>query len=105
MLAAWGERLLPMWTFVETLQRRSPQAANMIAQIYASNNATLAKCFDRELSGLAAEQRERMLNALAVALAPESWVVLRQRLDLSVEQAREELRFFVAAIIAGGARR
>jgi AcrR family transcriptional regulator len=99
------ERLLPMWTFVETLQRRSPQAADMIAQVYAGNHANLKKCFDRELAGLAAEQRERMLNALAVALAPESWVVLRQRLDLPVDQAREELRFVVAAVIAGGAAR
>jgi AcrR family transcriptional regulator len=100
-----NERLLPMWTFVETLQRRSPPAADMIAQIYAANHANLLQCFDRELSGLATEQRERTLNALDVALAPESWVVLRQRLDLSVDQAREELRFVVASVIAGGARR
>ena len=103
--ADYHERLLPMWTFVETLQRRSPQAADMIAQVYAANHANLQKCFDRELAGLAAEQRERTLNALAVALAPESWVVLRQRLDLPVDQAREELRFVVASVIAGGAAR
>jgi AcrR family transcriptional regulator len=99
------EKLLPMWTFVETLQRRSTTAAEMIAAVYAKNHASLQKCFDRELTGLAADQRDRMLNALAVALAPESWVVLRQRLDLPVEQAREELRFVVTAVIAGGAIR
>jgi AcrR family transcriptional regulator len=99
------ERLLPMWTFVETLQRRSTTAAEMIAAVYVKNHASLQKCFDRELTGLAADQRARMLNALAVALAPESWVVLRQRLDLPVEQAREELRFVVTAVIAGGAIR
>ena len=99
------ERLLPMWTFIETLQRRSPQAADMIAQVYAASHANLQKCFDRELAGLASEQRERTLNALAVALAPESWVVLRQRLDLPVDQACEELRFVVASVIAGGAQR
>jgi AcrR family transcriptional regulator len=100
-----NERLLPMWTFVETLQRRSTPAAGMIAQVYAANHANLLRCFDRELAGLASEQRERTLNALAVALAPESWVVLRQRLDLPVDRAREELRFVVAAVIAGGATR
>jgi len=99
------ERLLPMWTFVETLQRRSPQAADMIAQVYAKTHANLLGCFDRELAGLAADQRDRTLHALAVALAPESWVVLRRRLDLPVEQAREELRFVVASVIAGGAAR
>ena len=44
------ERLLPMWTFVETLQRRSPPAADMIAQVYATNQANLARWFDRELA-------------------------------------------------------
>ena len=100
-----NERLLPMWTFVETLQRRSTPAADMIAQVYAANHANLLMCFDRELAGLNSEQRERTLTALAVALAPESWVVLRQRLDLPVDRAREELRFVVAAVIAGGATR
>lgn len=99
------ERLLPMWTFIETLQRRSPQAADMIAQVYAASHANLQKSFDCELAGLTEEQRGRTLNALAVALAPESWVVLRQRLDLPVDQAREELHFVVASVIAGGAAR
>ncbi|MBI3199552.1 MAG: TetR/AcrR family transcriptional regulator [Rhodospirillales bacterium] len=99
------ERLLPMWTFVETLQRRSPPAADMIAQVYATSQANLARWFDRELAGLPPEQRGRVLNALALALAPESWVVLRQRLGLSVERARDELRFVVGAVIAGGTSR
>jgi len=38
-------------------------------------------------------------------IAPESWVVLRQRLGLSVERARDELRFVAGAAIAGGANR
>ena len=46
-----------MWTFVETLQRRSPPAADMIAQVYAANQANLARWFDRELAALPAEQR------------------------------------------------
>lgn len=93
------ERLLPMWTFVETLQCRSPPAADMIALVYATNQANLARWFDRELAGLPAEQRGRALNALALALAPESWVVLRQRLGLTVERARDELRFVMAASV------
>ncbi|TAJ37816.1 MAG: TetR/AcrR family transcriptional regulator [Reyranella sp.] len=99
------ERLLPMWTFVETLQRRSPAAADMIAQVYATNQANLARWFDRELAGLPVEQRGRALNALALALAPESWVVLRQRLGLTVERARDELRFVMAAAFVGAAAR
>ena len=68
----------------------------MVAQIYTANRTNLRSWFDRELAALPAEPRERTLNALAMALAPESWVVLRQRLGLSVEQARDELRFVVA---------
>jgi len=49
--------------------------------------------------------RERTLNALAMALAPESWVVLRQRLGLTVEQARDELRFVTRAVFTDGAAR
>ena len=99
------ERLLPMWTFVETLQRRSPPAADMIAQVYAANQANLARWFDRELAAFPAEQRVRALNALALALAPESWVVLRERLGLTVERARDELRFVMVAALAAGAPR
>ena len=90
-----GERLLPMWTFVETLQRRSAEASDMIVQMYTANRAQLASWFEHELAALPAESRERTLNALAMALAPESWVVLRERLGLSVEQARDELAFVV----------
>jgi AcrR family transcriptional regulator len=100
------ERLLPMWTFVETLQRRSPPAAELVAQVYETNQANLARWFDRELASLPAEQRGRVLNALALALAPESWVVLRERLGLTIERARDELRFvMVAALTAGASRR
>lgn len=99
------ERLLPMWTFVETLQRRSVPAADMMAQVYATNQVNLTRWFDRELAGLPAEQRGRTLNALALALSPESWVVLRQRLGLSAERACDELRFVLAAAFNGGVRR
>jgi AcrR family transcriptional regulator len=99
-----GESLLPMWTFVETLQRRSTEASDMIVQMYNANRLQLATWFERELSALPAESRERTLNALAMALAPESWVVLRQRLGLGVEQAREELGFVSRAIFNGAPR-
>ncbi len=100
-----GERLLPMWTFVETLQRRSTEASDMIVQIYTANRAQLSSWFEQELAALPADARERTLNALAMALAPESWVVLRERLGLSVEQARDELTFVARAVISGGAIR
>ena len=50
-----GERLLPMWTFVETLQRRSSEASDMVVQLYAANRAQLASCFEHELAALPAE--------------------------------------------------
>ena len=100
-----GERLLPMWTFVETLQRRSTEASEMIVQMYTANRAQLANWFEHELAELPADARERTLNALAMALAPESWVVLRERLGLSVEQARDELTFVTRAVLSGGALR
>jgi AcrR family transcriptional regulator len=100
-----SERLLPMWTFVETLQRRSTEASDMIMQLYTANRVQLAGWFEHELAALPAESRERTLNALAMALAPESWVVLRERLGLSVEQARGELAFVARAVLNGGALR
>jgi len=100
-----SERLLPMWTFVETLQRRSAEASDMIMQMYTANRVLLASWFEHELAALPADSRERTLNALALALAPESWVVLRERLGLSVEQARDELAFVARAVLNGGALR
>jgi AcrR family transcriptional regulator len=100
-----SERLLPMWTFVETLQRRSTEASDMIMQMYTANRAQLTQWFEHELAALPADSRERTLNALALALAPESWVVLRERLGLSVEQARDELAFVARAALNGGALR
>ena len=99
-----GERLLPMWTFVETLQRRSTEASDMVVRMYAANRQLVATWFESELAGLPAGSRERTLNALSLALAPESWVVLRQRLGLGVDQARDELGFVSRAILGGASR-
>ncbi len=95
------EKLLPMWCFVETLQRRSSEAGEQVTQLYTSNREQLAEYFGEELTGLSGEKRERALNALSMALAPESWIVLRERLGLTNDQAREEWRFIVKAIFDG----
>jgi AcrR family transcriptional regulator len=95
------EKLLPMWTFVETLQRRSSEAGEQVNQLYTTNREQLAEYFGEELTGLSGEKRERALNALSMALAPESWIVLRERLGLTNDQAREEWRFIVKAIFDG----
>src|ERR1051325_3101980 len=92
------EKLVPMWTFVETLQRRSSEAGEKVNQLYASNREQLAEAFGTELTTMPGENRERTLNALAMALTPEGWIVLRERLGLTVEQARDEWRFIVKAI-------
>jgi AcrR family transcriptional regulator len=92
------EKLLPMWTFVGTLQRRSAEAGEQVNELYALNREQLAESFGKELIGLGDEQREQALNALAMALAPESWIVMRERLGLTSEQASEEWRFIVKAI-------
>src|SRR6185312_2360293 len=60
------EKLLPMWTFVETLQRRSSEAGEQVNQMYTANREQLAECFGQELTTLG-ENRERTLNALAMA--------------------------------------
>ncbi|WP_421994824.1 TetR/AcrR family transcriptional regulator [Reyranella sp.] len=96
-----GERLLPMWTFVEALQRRSPEASSMIGRMYKANRTQIAEYFDGDLGALPADVRERTLNALAMTLAPESWVVLRERLGLSLEQARDELGFVTRSVMNG----
>jgi AcrR family transcriptional regulator len=95
------EKLLPMWTFVETLQRRSPEAGEQVSQLYTANREQLAEYFGEELTNLQGENRERTLNALAMALTPESWIVLRERLGLTVDQASDEWRFVVKAIFNG----
>jgi AcrR family transcriptional regulator len=92
------EKLVPMWTFVETLQRRSSEAGEKVKGLYSDNREQLAEAFGNELTAMPGESRERTLNALAMALTPEGWIVLRERLGLTAEQAREELRFIVKAI-------
>ncbi|WP_323825268.1 hypothetical protein, partial [Pseudomonas aeruginosa] len=37
------EKLLPMWTFVETLQRRSSEAGEQVSQLYTVNREELAE--------------------------------------------------------------
>jgi AcrR family transcriptional regulator len=92
------ETVRPMWTFIQTLQRRSADAAARILTLYAGNREQIADTFGPELSALPGDKRERTLNALSVALTPESWIVLRERLGLTVEQARDEWRFMMKAI-------
>lgn len=92
------ETVRPMWTFLQTLQRRSAEAAAKILEFYSGNREQIGDSFSPELSALAGEKRERTLNALSLALTPESWIVLRERLGLTVEQAREEWRFIVKAV-------
>ncbi len=94
------ETVRPMWTFIQTLQRRSADAAARIVQLYSGNREQIADTFGPELSALPGDKRERTLNALSVALTPESWIVLRERLGLTVEQAREEWRFILKAIFS-----
>ncbi len=92
------ETVRPMWTFIQTLQRRSADAAARILSLYSGNREQIADTFGPELSALPGDKRERTLNALSVALTPESWIVLRERLGLTVEQARDEWRFMMKAI-------
>ncbi|MBS0537271.1 MAG: TetR/AcrR family transcriptional regulator [Proteobacteria bacterium] len=94
------EGVRPMWTFLQTLQRRSAEAAAKIVQLYSGNREQISDTFGPELSALSQDKRERTLNALSVALTPESWIVLRERLGLTVEQAREEWRFIVKSIFS-----
>lgn len=99
------EALRPMWTFVETLCRRSKEAAAKTTEIYSENREQIAKSFGQELTALPGDKREHTLNALAMVLAPESWIVLRERLGLTAEQARDEWRFIINAIFKDGVDR
>jgi AcrR family transcriptional regulator len=92
------EKLRPMWTFVEALRKRSSEAAEQTRQIYTTDREQLEHSFDAELTALQGERRERTLNALSMTLTPETWIVLRERLGLTVDQARDEWRFIVRAI-------
>ena len=92
------EKLRPMWTFMATLQRRSGEAADRMVRMYSVDREQLAKDFSPELAALPDDRSKRLLNGLALALSPEGWVVLRDRLGLSVDQARDEWDFVVKAI-------
>jgi hypothetical protein len=73
--------------------------------MYKGGREELADSFGPELSALSGEKRETTLNALSLALSPESWIMLRERLGLTVEQARDEWRFVVGSIFGHEARR
>jgi AcrR family transcriptional regulator len=99
------EEVRPMWTFIQTLQRRSAEAAEKILKLYKGSRDELADSFGPELSALPGDKRENVLNALSLALSPESWIMLRERLGLTVEQARDEWRFVVGSIFGNEFRR
>jgi AcrR family transcriptional regulator len=99
------EKVRPMWTFIQTLQRRSAEAAEKIRQLYSGNREQLVDSFGPELSALPKEKREQTLNALSLTLSPESWNTLRDRLGLTAEQAKDEWRFVVSSLFGGDGRR
>lgn len=99
------ETVRPMWTFVQTLQRRSAEAAEKVRELYSGSRHQLADSFRPELSALSDDKRERTLNALSATLSPETWNTLRDRLALNSEQAKEEWRFVVRAIFGSDVRR
>ena len=94
------EQFLPVWPFFQALQQRSTEAAGLMVGMYAASRTQLDQWFASELATLSAQARERTLNALCMALTPEGWVVLRQRLGLSPDAAREEWRFVMKAVLA-----
>ena len=99
------EQVRPMGTFIQTLQRRSVEAAEKIRQLYSGNRDQLADAFSPELSALSDDRRERTLNALTLTLSPESWNTLRDRLGLTAQQAKEEWRFVAGSILGHDVRR
>ncbi len=103
VFAARFESVLPMWPFLQALQQRSGEAAGLIVGTYAASRTRLGQWFLQELTSLSATARERTLNALCLSLAPEGWVVLRQRLALGVDDARDEWRFMLKAMLNGDA--
>ncbi len=96
------EKVRPMWTFIQTLQRRSAEAAEKVRHLHSGEREQLTDSFGPELSALSDEKRQRTLNALSLTLSPESWNTLRDRLGLTVEQAKEEWRFVVGSIFGEG---
>lgn len=92
------EKVRPMWTFIQTLQRRSAEAGDKIRQLHSGDRDQLANLFGPELAALSGEKRERTLNALSLTLSPESWNTLRDRFGLTADQAKDEWRFVVATI-------
>ena len=93
------EQFLPVWPFFQGLQQRSTEAAGLMVGLYAASRTQLGQWFAAELSTLSAQARDRALNALCMAMTPEGWIVLRQRLGLNPDDARDEWRFMVRAVL------
>ncbi|HYC63422.1 MAG TPA: TetR/AcrR family transcriptional regulator [Reyranellaceae bacterium] len=98
--AARFEQLLPLWPFFQGLQQRSAEAAGLMAALYAGSRTRVGQWFAAELATLSEQTRERAVNALCVAMAPEGWIVLRQRLGLSPDDARAEWRYMMATVLS-----
>ena len=99
------EQFVPIWPFFQALQQRSTEAAGLMVALYAGSRTRLGQWFATELGSLSTQARERTLNALSMSLAPEGWIVLRKRLGLNAEDAREEWRFMMGAMLSEPAKR
>jgi len=93
------EQVVPLWPFFQNLQQRSAEAAGLMVALYSGSRTQIGQWFVSELATLSEQARERALNAMCVAAAPEGWIVLRQRLGLSPDDARAELRFMLNAAL------
>jgi AcrR family transcriptional regulator len=99
------EQFVPLWPFFQALQQRSTEAAGLFVALYAGSRTQLGQWFASELATLSEQARERTLNAICMSMAPEGWIVLRKRLGLDVEQARDEWRFMLKAMLTEEAKR
>jgi len=99
--AARFEQWLAIWPFVDTLQRRSSAALDQVQRLYTVGRVRLAQWLDPELARLPERERDHVLNAAAALLTPEGWIVLRQRLGLTPEEARDVWQAHVTRLVGG----
>jgi len=87
--AAICERWLPLWRALLRYQSESEELTIRIKRIRAAMVARLELVYRPELSTLPETERTQLLVALDILTDFESWGMLREGHDLSIEAARE----------------
>jgi len=93
------EEWLPMWHFAERVRSVAPAVGAGIAQLRRLLRERLAGWFAPELGNLDPASRDLVLDSLDVSFGLDSWMNMREQLQLSPVHASRTWRFTAEAIV------